>query len=206
MAAPQSDAAVEHARAGTRRPGRPRNEQTEQAILQAAIEILAEHGYNGLTVEAVALRAGVAKTTVYRRWAGKDELLLDALNTIKGPITEAPGGAVRDDLRFVYEQMRLNWRNGNHGVIMRQLAADGSERPDLYREFRDRVVKPRQAVTRAILERGVAEGLIRPDVDLDAVIEMLASPVIVAVMTHRPHPTRRQVEFVIDTVLAGISP
>jgi AcrR family transcriptional regulator len=190
---------------GTRKPGRPRNARFEVAIMDAAIELLSEHGYNGLTVEAVASRAGVAKTTVYRRWPSKDELLVDALNAVKGPVSEPPGQSVRADLYWILERMRQNWMSGNHGAIMRRLSADGSERPDLYRTFRDRVVRPRQAVTRAVLERGIAEGSIRADVELDMVLDMLSSPIIAAVMTHRDRLTRREVEFVVDTVLAGIA-
>jgi hypothetical protein len=90
---------------------------------------------------------------------------------------------------------------------MRRLAAEGSDQPELYRMFKDRVVEPRRAVTRSIIERGIAEGSIRPDIDVDAVIGMLAAPVIVAVMTHGENRlTRRQLDFVIETVLAGIAP
>jgi AcrR family transcriptional regulator len=176
-------------------------------MLDAATELLAEHGYSGLTVEAVAARAGVAKTTVYRRWAGKDELLVDALMLIKGPITALPEGTVEQNLKWLMEHMRRSWLNSTHGHIMRRLAADGSEQPELYRMFRDRVVEPRRVVIRSVLERGIAEGGIRPDVDIEAVIAMLAAPVIVAVMTHgEADLTRRRVEFVVETVLAGIAP
>jgi AcrR family transcriptional regulator len=193
--------------APARKRGRPRSEQAELAMLEAAIELLAEHGYDGLTVEAVAVKAGVAKSTVYRRWPGKGELLVDALNTVKGPVLHPPTGTVAQELTWLAEHMRTSWLNTGHGRIMRQLSADGSEQPELYRTFRDRVVAPRQAVTRSIIERGITEGSIRPDVDVDAVIEMLASPVIVAVMGHREAQlTRRHVEFVVETVLAGIAP
>ena len=87
---------------------------------------------------------------------------------------------------------------------MRRLSADGSDQPELYRMFRDRVVAPRQAVTRSIIERGIAEGSIRPDVDVDAVDRDAGRA-----GDRRGHDareaelTRRQVEFVVDTVLAG---
>jgi AcrR family transcriptional regulator len=191
----------------TRKRGRPRSEEAEQAMLAAAIELLAEHGYGGLTVEAVAVRAGVAKTTVYRRWPGKEELLVDALTTVKGPHAQLSGESVERDLKALMEGMRRNWLDTNHGVIMRRLAADGSDQPELYRMFRDRVVEPRRALTRSIIERGIAEGSIRPDVDIDAVIGMLAAPVIVGVMMHgQDSLTAAHVEFVVETVLGGIAP
>jgi AcrR family transcriptional regulator len=190
-----------------RKRGRPRSEEAELAVLDAAIELLAEQGYGGFTVEAVAARAGVAKSTIYRHWPGKNELIIGALTTIKGPLAEPPGGTVEHELKWLMEHMRRAWFNSTHGRIMRRLAAEGSDQPELYRMFKDRVVEPRRAVTRSIIERGIAEGSIRPDIDVDAVIGMLAAPVIVAVMTHGENRlTRRQLDFVIETVLAGIAP
>jgi AcrR family transcriptional regulator len=194
------------AQAPSRKRGRPRNEQAEAAILDAALGVLADHGYAGLTVEAVAARAGVAKTTVYRRWPGKGELLVDALTTVKHSAGDLPGGSVADDLKWLMERMRRAWTSGDHGKIMRRLSAEGNDQPELYRMFCDRVVAPRRALVRSILQRGVDEGVIRDDVDLDDVIDMLSAPTIVSVMTLREKITRRQVEFVIDTVLAGIAP
>lgn len=190
-----------------RKRGRPRSEVAERAMLEAAIELLAEHGYGGLAVEAVAARAGVAKTTVYRRWPGKDELLLDALNTVKGPVVQAPGGSVESDLKWLMEHMRESWTDTLHGQIMRRLSADAGNQPEHYRTFRERIAGPRQAVTRSVLERGVAEGEIRPDVDLDVIVELLAAPVIAAVMGHREAElTAEHVAYVVDIVLAGIAP
>jgi AcrR family transcriptional regulator len=203
-AAPTAPARVE---AGARKRGRPRSEALERAVLEAAIELLAEQGYGGFTVEAVAARAGVAKTTVYRRWSGKDELLVDALTTVKGPPAPLTGESVEADLKAAMEGMRRSWLNTNHGVIMRRLAAEGSDQPELYRMFRERIVEPRRAVTRSIIERGIAEGSVRAGVDVEAVIGMLAAPVIVAVMMHAQATlTSQHIEFVVETVLAGLAP
>ncbi|SDI92742.1 transcriptional regulator, TetR family [Frankineae bacterium MT45] len=186
--------------------GRPRRDATDSAILDATTELLAEIGWTGLTVEGVAARAGVAKTTIYRRWPGKDELALEAINRLKGPIVRAPGGSVRDDLVFLMERMRRHWVNSQHGRIMRRVLADGNDRPDVYRTMRERLIRPRQEVTRAVLERGVAEGSIATGVDLDWVVSALAAPVILAVLTHQPRVTRAMIEFNVDMVLRGVAP
>jgi AcrR family transcriptional regulator len=81
-----------------RRPGRPRSEQAEQAIIEATLDVFAEQGFDGVCVEAVAARAGVGKATIYRRWPNKEELLLAALGTIKSPYPEPKGVSVREDL------------------------------------------------------------------------------------------------------------
>ena len=69
-----------------RRPGRPRSEQADQAIIDAALSLFAESGPEGLCIERVAARAGVGKATIYRRWPGKEDLLLDAIAALKAPM------------------------------------------------------------------------------------------------------------------------
>lgn len=189
-----------------RRPGRPRRDDVDAAILDATIDELEEHGYAAVSIEAVAARAGVAKTTVYRRWPSKDELVFDAISKLKGPIPQVPGKGLRQDLMDLMERMRRTWVNSRHGRVMRQLSAEGSRNPELYQAFRDRLVAPRQAAMFAVLQEGVEEGEIRADVDLQWVIDLLVAPVMVAVLTHRPHVSRAQLEFTIDTILRGIAP
>src|SRR6202021_1581155 len=74
-----------------RRPGRPRSEQAEHAIIEATLDLFAEQGFEGVCVEAVAARAGVGKATIYRRWPNKEELLLAAFGSPQSPFT-APAG------------------------------------------------------------------------------------------------------------------
>ncbi len=189
-----------------RRPGRPRDQAVDAAILDATVDLLAEQGFLALSVEAVAARAGVAKTTVYRRWPGKNELVMDALCDMKGLTLDLPGESVRGDLLHVLHRMRTLWVTGRFGSLMRRLAADGIERPDLYREFRSRFVAPRQAVMRSIIERGIADGSIREDIDVQWMIALLISPIVTAVMTHQNRVTRQQIDFTVDTVLRGVAP
>src|SRR5882762_3584246 len=105
-----------------RRPGRPRSAATDEAILDAAVDLLSEQGFLALTIEAVAARAGVAKTTLYRRWSNKDDLLLDAVSCLKGPPFDPPGGSVRDDTLYMLTRMRDGWFKGRFGRLMSRLA------------------------------------------------------------------------------------
>lgn len=187
------------------RPGRPRSEQAEQAIIEATLQLLSEAGMHSLSIEAVAARAGVAKTTVYRRWEGKDELVLDALSRFKGPVQTPPGDSVRGDLLYLLTHIRDQWSHGRHGRLMHQLSVEGWDRPELYVEFRDRLIRPRRRVIRDVLQRGVAEGLIRPEVDLAAVHDLLVAPILAAGFTHQKLPTRARLELYLDIVLAGVA-
>ena len=191
---------------GNRAPGRPRDEQADSAILRAATELLADHGYGGLSMEAVAARAGVAKSTLYRRWPKKEDLVLDALAMLKGPVPQPPGDSVRGDLLYVLLSMRRGWTNGLHARLMRRLSADGSDQPEHYRDFRARLVEPRRRLILDILARGVDEGLIRRDVDLVWIDQLLVSPIVAAVLTHQPVAGPEHIEFAVDAVLRGVAP
>ncbi len=185
--------------------GRPRNEQVDEAVLDAALALLADGGYQAFSMETVAARAGVAKTTVYRRWPGKDELIMDALVLMKGEVPVPPGGTFRDDLRFMIHAMREQWWSGRHGRLMQRLAADGIEHPAHYNEFRTRLLAPRQARMFAILQRGVDEGAIAPDVDLTWALQLITSPVVAAGLGHQGPISPEQIDFIVDTVLDGLA-
>src|SRR5215468_11607735 len=87
------------------RRGRPRSEEADRAIIGAALDMFAESGAEGLCMEQVAARAGVGKATIYRRWPGKEDLLLDALAALKTPLPEPAGRSVREDLVAVLDAM-----------------------------------------------------------------------------------------------------
>src|SRR5262245_22575212 len=87
------------------RPGRPRSAQAERAIIEATLDLLAEVGIGGLSIEHVAARAGVGKATIYRRWANKDALIIDAAASLKSPLPEVPGRSIREDLKIIADVM-----------------------------------------------------------------------------------------------------
>ena len=119
MAASHASTVVEQA-AGTgpdspgpaarpRRPGRPRSTEADRAIIDAALCVFAEHGVEGLCIEKVAAKAGVGKATIYRRWPGKEDLLLDALAALKAPLPQPRGESVRDDLVNLMQTMAADY-------------------------------------------------------------------------------------------------
>ena len=91
-----------------RRPGRPRDARADRAILEATLELAAEFGPLGLSMDAVAERAGVSKATIYRRWSSKEALLLDAWRELAGAIPVPDSGVLRDDLRVLYAGLCRN--------------------------------------------------------------------------------------------------
>lgn len=186
--------------------GRPRDGSIDAEILDAAIAELIDHGFSGLTIEGVAQRAGVAKTTVYRRWSDTTELALAAARSIKPEPADPPPGSVRDQLVWLLATVRQQWGDPRWAAVMRRVAADGTTHPEVYDEHRARLVAPHIEVMRAVLRRGVDEGVIRADVDLDWLRLMLTGPVISTGMTLRPGVTAEQARTMVDVVLRGAAP
>jgi AcrR family transcriptional regulator len=189
-----------------RGPGRPRSEEAERAILHAALDLLAQHGMSGLSIEAVAAHACVAKTTVYRRWSTKTELVLAALSHLKGPVLQPPGESVRGDLQFLVQHACRGAADGPEGQIFARLAAEANQHPEISEQYRQRIVKPRREVLYQVIQRAVDEGQVRPDADQDLVVEMLLSPVVMRRLHGEGAMSDEEIGRLVDAVLAGWAP
>lgn len=188
----------------TRRPGRPRSEQAEQAIIEATLDLFAEQGFEGVCVEAVAARAGVGKATIYRRWPGKEDLLLDALTALQTPLPEPAGESVRDDLVTLLGALCADTSDPRHAREFALLLGEGAKYPRLMARYRETVVEPRREVIRGVLRRGAASGELRTDTDIDAALFMLTGAVI-GRGKHDAIPPG-YVERVVDELLQGLTP
>ena len=189
-----------------RSAGRPRSAAAERRIRDAALALLAERGIGGFSVEAVAVRAGVAKTTIYRRWPTKEEMIVSVVTELKGPAVPPPGGSVRDELVHLLRETGRQDRASGWGPLMAWLVVDAEEHPELVASIWRRGVGPRRAYLAGVLRRGVAEGQIRPDIDLDLLIDMLVNPVVSRIRLKREPLTDEQVAQVVDIILAGVRP
>jgi len=150
-----------------RRPGRPRSEQAEQAIIEATLELFAERGFDGVCVEAVAARAGVGKATIYRRWPNKEELLLAAFGSLKSPFPEPKGVSVRDDLLAMVQVMCADKADPRKARRYALLLGEGDKYPRLMARYKETVVQPRREAMRAVIRHGVETGELRPDTDVE---------------------------------------
>lgn len=145
-------------------------------MIEAALEILAERGFDGLTMEAVAARAGVAKTTVYRRWPSRADLVVGVAETLTAPVRPPKTGSLETDLVALLGDVIgvLNTRTGRR-VIPRALA-DARERDELAD-----VLRPfwagRRRLTIDLLRAGVERGELRSDLDLEAAADAFYGPV-----------------------------
>jgi len=182
-----------------------RANRSEVAILEATRELLIEVGVRGLTVEGVAARAGVAKTTVYRRWRSKEELALAVLLTMVKEIVAVPDlGNIRDELiTFVNGAVRILGKT-LMGRVMQGLVSDFAANEDLGKAFREQIVSMRLAEVRRLIERAIERGEVRSDVDVVLVHELLFGPIYYRLLLSGGKLDRRLAERVVDAVLPGI--
>lgn len=188
------------------RKGRPRDEDVDRRITVAALEVLADHGAAGFSVAEVALRSGVAKTSIYRRYPSRDDLVIGALERLNDDLPQPlSGGSARDRLVELLGGIRRRSAAGLHGRLMMQVAA--TQDPRLAQLVFERVVRPRQAVLRSVLIDGIATGEFRSDLDIEAWIPALVGPMLYLRMWHAvTQVSRLPVESVVDQLMTGLTP
>jgi AcrR family transcriptional regulator len=188
----------------TRRPGRPRSEQAEQAIIEATLDLFAEKGFEGVCVEAVAARAGVGKATIYRRWPNKEELLLAAFSSLKSPYPEPKGVSVRDDLLAMVQVMCADKSDPRKARRYALLLGEGDKYPRLMARYKETVVQPRRDAMRAVIRHGIETGELRPDTDVEIAMLTLTG----VIMAHEKDAGTLDEEFatrLVDGLLLGLS-
>jgi AcrR family transcriptional regulator len=189
-----------------RKPGRPRSEQAEQAIIDAALELFAERGVEGVCVEAVAAKAGVGKATIYRRWPSKEELLIAALGSLKSPMPDPQGATVREDLVEMVDVMVRDAADPRYARQFAMLHGEGENYPKLMARYYETIVQPRREVIKAALRRGIDRGELRADLDVDVAMLSLTGTVM-ARGKHDPTPASPGFAArVVDELLAGMAP
>ena len=188
-----------------RRAGRPRSEQADRAIIEAALDLFAESGPDGLCIEQVAARAGVGKATIYRRWPGKEDLLLAALAALKAPLPEPKGESVRDDLTALLDAMRTEAVDPRQMRQFALLMGEGERYPRLIERYVAAVVEPRRDVFRAVLRRGIATGELREAINIEVAVDMLTGTVLARARIGPDRTERGYARRVVDELLTGMA-
>lgn len=185
--------------------GRPRDPDVDEAIVNAALDVLADDGLSGFSVEAVALRAGVGKATIYRRFDGREDLLAAAFERLRDDMpTPSPVGSAYERLLGLLESIRRADRNARSGRIMLQVFALAATRPEFVSMFYDRVMSARRAVIVGLLREGVDEGWVDPACDREAAYTLLVGPVVLLRLWAGCGGHEPSTEEVLRLVLGGI--
>jgi AcrR family transcriptional regulator len=180
MTAPDLQAARQHH--GNRHR---RSEQARLAVLEAADDLLAERGFDGLTIEGIAARAGVAKQTIYRWWDSKSDILFDALITdAEECFTSADHGDLASDLRDHLGQLTA-FLTADSGAVFRALAGQAQHTPAVAARFQAEVIAPQRERDRAPFLRAIERGELTADTDTDLAIDQLVGPIYYRVLITR---------------------
>jgi AcrR family transcriptional regulator len=180
---------------------RPRVEgDREQEILDAALEVLGEVGYDRLTMDAVAHRAKASKATLYRRWNSKATLVVDALASQKTTPPVPDTGDLRTDLLAAFCGMGGLTDHDTTATLGAVITAVSTD-PEFASEFRRQVVGPKARVSRLVFEQARDRGELRDDLDLDIVVPALAGIVLHRVFIFGEQPDAALIERAIDQII-----
>ena len=185
-------------------PTRPggRTARTRAAVLKATVAELAERGYEALTVEQVASRAGAHKTTLYRRWGGKRGLVVDAVEAFAAGAVQVPDtGSVDEDLRRWARSIVAMLTARDSGPVVRALlgAGDTPETRDLRRRF----YRTRVALVVPIVERAVERGELPPGTDAAEVIKQVGAPLYYRFLVIAEPLTPAAADLAVDAAVAA---
>jgi AcrR family transcriptional regulator len=189
-----------------RTPGRPRSALAHRAILDAAIQLFVEEGFGAMSMEGVAARAGVGKTTIYRRWDSKEDLVVDAIEEIIIPVPVPDTGSLRGDLIELLVALQRSMRHSVVGQVFPRMAQEVAAGSALGVVYRERILEPRTRMVDAVLHRGIERGELPVRADIELASDLLIGPIILCKLTQRlsDRTSRQRATAIVDTVLFGL--
>jgi AcrR family transcriptional regulator len=207
VSAPAGAPASGHREPASRR-GRPRSERSRQAILEAAAELLLAHGLGGVSMDAVAARAGAGKATIYRWWPSKEALALDALYARWEPAAgNAPDtGSLRGDLLALLEPWVEMVGERSYARVMAAILAAAQDDPAFAERYRERFVHPRREPARAAFARARRRGEIAPGLDVELALDLVYGPVYHRLLHGHAPLDGDFARRLVEAALTGIEP
>jgi AcrR family transcriptional regulator len=186
------------------RPGRPRSERARLAIMEAAADLLIEGGLAAATIEAIAARAGVSKVTIYKWWPSRGAVAIDAyFHRHRLTITFEDTGDLAHDLTVQMQALADAFR-GRAGEVMAELIGQAQCDPCLAEVLRDRWIQPRRLMTGAVLRRAIDRGQIRPDVDVEILMDQLYAPLYYRLVIRHQPLGESLAPTLVRTILDGV--
>lgn len=191
----------------SKRPGRPRDETIDAAIVDALFELVEEQGLAALTIDAIAERAGVSKATIYRRWASKEELMNDSVARLEDAVVFPESGDIREDLLTGLSRVRLSMTKSTAGAVFPWLVGEVAKGSEIGRRFAEAVIIPGRRKMAERISQAIEQGQLRSDLDVELAVDMLTGPALIqkllgAVRTTDPDWT----EKLVDNLLKGWRP
>lgn len=157
--------------------GRPRSQKCHRAIMEATIELLEDRSVRELSIEAIAKKAGVGKTTIYRWWPCKTAVVFDAFLEYMLPRTEYPERLSAIEALSEQVKMVIEAFSGKIGRIVAEILAEGQSDPERLAEYRERFLNDRRAAAAKVIEKGKKNGEFSTDLDTELAIDIMYGPI-----------------------------
>jgi AcrR family transcriptional regulator len=187
-----------------RSPGRPRDATIDDDIVRSLFELVEEIGLGAVTIDAIAERAGVGKTTIYRRWSSKEDLIVDAVAGLVGGIEIPEGDGIREVLLHALGRIKSFMSKTTAGVILPWMIAEVARGTDVGRRYAETVIIPGRKALAGHISDAVSSGELRSDLDVEMAVDMLLGPLIVSKLLSRyREPHDAWAEGFIDALLDG---
>jgi AcrR family transcriptional regulator len=188
------------AQASPRGRGRPRDPALDDRILEQALVLLGSHGYAGLTLDELAARSGVAKTTVLRRWPSKAAVAAAGVQRLALQSVDVPNsGTLRADLRALLHGAVETFVRGR-GQFVARLIREAGHHPEIT-DLVHTVIHTRRQAYRRVLALAIARGELAPSVDQELLMDLLIGPIWTRLLITRDPITRDYVDSIVETVL-----
>ena len=178
-----------------------RSQRARQAVLDATADLVAEVGVERTTIDEIASRSGVAKTTIYRHFNSKQALVVEAVHACTHIPVVTDTGSLRDDLISCFSGTTKASYDGRLGDMMLSLMDAAQRDPELGRLVRAQTDQRRRFATE-VIERAVSRGDLPAEVDVDLLVTLVAGPLIYTKLVRRQRVTDELVAAVVDSVLS----
>ena len=186
-------------------PGRPRSEQARRAVLDATRALFEEGGYAATTIEAIAARSGVAKTTIYRWWPNRPALVVDLLLQVAATAAPPPT-AGSDPIRALRTELHRVARAGEAlpGRLMLSLISEAQQDAEVRDALLKGLFNPRRRATAQVIRQAQASGALRKDVSPRIAVDMLFGPIFYRMLLRQERVNEGYVRQVFETAMAGL--
>jgi AcrR family transcriptional regulator len=192
-----------------RKRGRPRDPGANRRILDAARAVAGELGVHGASMSAIADRSGVGKPTIYLRWPNRRAVIVAAIADLQAEVSDVDGSSVREALTLALQDDRSLLVSGPEARFLRSALFESAGDEAIARELTDSILGPRRRRIIEIIERGMEDGQLRPDIDPGAVADLLIAPLVRGMVLNADgvsaEDVERQTALVADGIYAGRS-
>ncbi len=176
---------------------RPRSAQAHEKVLKAALALVGEHGIEGTSMDAIARLSGVSKATVYKHWASKEELCLEAICHLSGDIPVFDSGDPRKDIISFLRHLAHMQKPETLGRIWPRIIGYAASNPEFAKAWRDHSMEPRRAALNRLLQQAILQGELRRGIDPDLAMDLLIGPVMHRRFMNTTVPAKVP-EYVVD--------